>query len=213
MRCLNTNELVTNKVATIYKTQKFLQVKDLYNLWASKFLYKYANSQPLASVINCFKIIADVHLYDIKQIKAQTIWFTKSTFKLTRWNAKDQWNRNWEKNSFRSKKQSVWHFFQRNKRYVILVTEQPFRCKHYSTSSLVLNKLNIHRSIKQTENTIYNHDNNNLNNDQRPNAQDLVRAWNQRPDWRANGLRHIAKGKHEMTQVISKFPQSPPVKF
>ena len=53
---------MTDKVATIYKTQKFLQVKDLYNLWASKVMYKYDNSQLLASVINYFKIIADVHL-------------------------------------------------------------------------------------------------------------------------------------------------------
>jgi len=58
----------------------------------------------------------------------------------------------------------------------LTVTEQPFRCKHHSTSLLGFNKLNIRRSIKQTESTIYNHDSNNLNSRQRPNAQDLVRA-------------------------------------
>jgi len=31
MRCLNSNELVTNKIATLYKMQKILQLKDLYN--------------------------------------------------------------------------------------------------------------------------------------------------------------------------------------
>jgi len=31
-RCLNINELVTNKIATIYKTQKILQLKDLYTM-------------------------------------------------------------------------------------------------------------------------------------------------------------------------------------
>jgi len=58
----------------------------------------------------------------------------------------------------------------------LTVTEQPFRCKYYSTSLLGFNKLNIRRSIKQTESTIYNHDSNNLNSGQRPNAQGLVRA-------------------------------------
>jgi len=32
MRCLNTNELVADQIATIYKTQKIIQLKDLYNL-------------------------------------------------------------------------------------------------------------------------------------------------------------------------------------
>jgi len=31
MRCLNTNELVTGKVTTSYKTQKILQLIDIYN--------------------------------------------------------------------------------------------------------------------------------------------------------------------------------------
>ena len=66
------------------------------------------------------------------------------------------------------------------------VTEQPFTCKHYPTSLIGFNKLNINCSIKQTESTVCNHDRNNLNNSQRPNAQDLVRAWNQNWDWRTN---------------------------
>ena len=34
MRCLNTDKLLTNKVTTIYKMQKILQLKDIYNLEA-----------------------------------------------------------------------------------------------------------------------------------------------------------------------------------
>jgi len=45
MRCLNTDKLLTNKVTTIYKMQKILQLKDLYNLEVSKFMYKYTTSQ------------------------------------------------------------------------------------------------------------------------------------------------------------------------
>ena len=44
MRCLNTDKLLTNKVTIIYKMQKILQLKDLYNLEVSKFMYKYTAS-------------------------------------------------------------------------------------------------------------------------------------------------------------------------
>jgi len=43
MRCLNTNKLLTNKVTTIYKIQKNPQLKDIYNLEVSKFMYKYTS--------------------------------------------------------------------------------------------------------------------------------------------------------------------------
>jgi len=45
MRCLDTDALLTNKVTTIYKMQKILQLKDIYNLEVSKFKYKYSTSQ------------------------------------------------------------------------------------------------------------------------------------------------------------------------
>jgi len=32
IRCLNTNELVTSKVTSIYKTQKILQLKEVYSI-------------------------------------------------------------------------------------------------------------------------------------------------------------------------------------
>jgi len=35
---------MTYEIATIYKTQKMLQLKDIYNLEVSKFMWKYANS-------------------------------------------------------------------------------------------------------------------------------------------------------------------------
>ena len=40
MRCLNADKPLTNKVITIYKMQKFLQLKDIFNLEVSKFMYK-----------------------------------------------------------------------------------------------------------------------------------------------------------------------------
>jgi len=59
MRCLNTHELATRKVSNIYKTQKILQLKDIYNLEVSKFMCKYTNSQLLATFNNYFKLITD----------------------------------------------------------------------------------------------------------------------------------------------------------
>ena len=40
IKCLDTYETVTRKVSNIYKTQKILQLKDIYNLEVSKFMYK-----------------------------------------------------------------------------------------------------------------------------------------------------------------------------
>jgi len=54
MRSLNTDKLLTNKVTTIYKMQKILQLKDIYNLEVSKFMYKYTNSQLPATFNNYF---------------------------------------------------------------------------------------------------------------------------------------------------------------
>ena len=60
MRCLNTNKLLTNKVTTIYKIPNNLQLKDIYNLEVSKFMYKYTSSQLPATFNNSFKLITDV---------------------------------------------------------------------------------------------------------------------------------------------------------
>ena len=70
MRCLNTDELLTNKAA-IYKMQKILQLKDIYNLEVSKFMYKYTTSQLRATFNNYFKLITDVHSYNTKQVKTR----------------------------------------------------------------------------------------------------------------------------------------------
>ena len=64
--CLNTDKLLTNKVTTIYKMQKILQLKDKYNLEVSKFMYKYTTSQLPAPFDNYFKLITDVHSYNTR---------------------------------------------------------------------------------------------------------------------------------------------------
>ena len=69
MRCLNTDKVLTNTAATIYKMQKILQLKDIYNLELSKVMYKYTTSQLPATFNNYFKLITDVHSYNIRQIK------------------------------------------------------------------------------------------------------------------------------------------------
>jgi len=75
MRCLNTNELVTSKVTTIYRTQKIFQLKDRYNLEASKFKYKYINSQLPARFDNYFKLITDVHSYIQNKLKPDNLLY------------------------------------------------------------------------------------------------------------------------------------------
>jgi len=57
-------KLLTNKVTTIYKMQKILQLKDIYNLYVSKFMYKYTTSQLPVTFSNYFKLITDVHPYN-----------------------------------------------------------------------------------------------------------------------------------------------------
>jgi len=69
MRCLNTNNLLNNKVTTIYKTQKNIQPKDIHILEVSKFTYKYTNSQLPATFNNYFKLTTDVHSYNTRQTK------------------------------------------------------------------------------------------------------------------------------------------------
>jgi len=78
MRCLNTNELVTSKVTIIHKTQKILQLKDIYNLEVRKFMYKYTNSQLPATFNNYFKLITHVHPYNTRQIKTRQFALPKA---------------------------------------------------------------------------------------------------------------------------------------
>jgi len=59
------------KVTTIYKIQKILQLKDIYNLEVSKFMYKYTTLQLPATFNNYFKLITDIHSYDTRQIKTR----------------------------------------------------------------------------------------------------------------------------------------------
>jgi len=78
MRCLNTNNLLTNKLTTIHKMQKILQLKDIYNLEVGKFMYKYTTSQLPATFNNYFKLITDVHSYNTRQIKTRQFVLPKA---------------------------------------------------------------------------------------------------------------------------------------
>jgi len=51
--------------------QKILQLKDIYNLEVSKFMYKYTTSQLPATFNNYFKLITDVHSYTVIQNKSK----------------------------------------------------------------------------------------------------------------------------------------------
>ena len=97
MRCLNTDKLLTNKVTTIYKMQKILQLKDIYNLEVSKFMYKYTTSQLPATFNNYFKLITDVHSYNTRQIKTRQFALTKarsnSGAKMMKYSAIDIWSK------------------------------------------------------------------------------------------------------------------------
>ena len=71
MRWSSTDKFLTNKVTTIYKMQKILQLKDIYNLEVSKFMNKYTTSQLPATFDNYFKLITDVHSYNTRQVKTR----------------------------------------------------------------------------------------------------------------------------------------------
>ena len=82
---LNTYKLLTNKVPTIYKMQKILQLKDIYNLEVSKFMYKCTTSQLPATFNNYFKLITDVHSYNTRQVKTRQFALPKAR---SNWGAK-----------------------------------------------------------------------------------------------------------------------------
>ena len=58
--------------------QKILQLKDIYNLEVSKFMYKYSTSQLPATFNNYFKLITDVHSYNTRQIKTRQYTLPKT---------------------------------------------------------------------------------------------------------------------------------------
>jgi len=61
MRYLNTYESATRNVTSINKTQNIAQLKDIYAVKVSKFMYKYNTSQLPATFTNYFKLITVVH--------------------------------------------------------------------------------------------------------------------------------------------------------
>ena len=97
MRCLNTDKLLTNKVTTIYKMQKILQLKDIYNLKVSKFMYKYTTSQLPATFNNYFKLVTDVHSCNTRQIKTRQLALPKtrsnSGAKMIKYSAIEIWSK------------------------------------------------------------------------------------------------------------------------
>ena len=111
MRCLNTNNLLTNKLTTIHKMQKILQLKDIYNLEVGKFMYKYTTSQLPATFNNYFKLITDVHSYNTRQIKTRQFVLPKarsnSGAKMLKYSAIEIWS----KSHAEIKIKRVWHFF------------------------------------------------------------------------------------------------------
>jgi len=58
--------------------QKILQLKDIYNLEVSKFMYKYTTSQLPATLNNYFKLITDVQPYNTRQIKTRQFALPKA---------------------------------------------------------------------------------------------------------------------------------------
>jgi len=75
MLCLailvNTDSLVTREVTNINETQEILQLKDIYSLEVSKFMYKYNNSQLPATFNNCYKLVTGFHPYNTKRTKTR----------------------------------------------------------------------------------------------------------------------------------------------
>jgi len=111
MRCLKADKRLTNKITTIYKMQKILQLKDIYNLEVSKFMYKYTTSPLPATFNNYFKLITDVHSYNTKQVKTRQFALPKarsnSGVKMIKYSAIEIWS----KIPPEIKIKRVWHFF------------------------------------------------------------------------------------------------------
>jgi len=118
MRCLNTDKLLTNKVTTMYKMQKILQLKDIYNLEVSKFMYKYTTSQLPDTLNNYFKLITDVHSYNTRQVKTRQFALPKarsnSGAKIMKYSAIETWS----KIPPEIKIKRVRHFFWQSIRYM-----------------------------------------------------------------------------------------------
>jgi len=83
MRCLSTNNLRYNKLTTIYKTQKILQLKDIYNFEVSKCLYKYTKSQ-LHVTFNNYLYSLQMFVHIMQDNSKLDNLLYQSTFKL-RW--------------------------------------------------------------------------------------------------------------------------------
>jgi len=88
---------LTNKVPTIYKMQKIIQLKDIYNLEVRKFMYKYTTSQLPVTFNNYFKLITDVHSYNTREVKTRQFALLKarsnSGAKMIKYSAIEIWSK------------------------------------------------------------------------------------------------------------------------
>jgi len=78
MRCLNTDKRLTNKVTIIYKMQNILQLKDLYNLEMSKFMYKYTTSRLPATFNNILNSLQMFISNNTRQVKTRQFALPKA---------------------------------------------------------------------------------------------------------------------------------------
>ena len=78
--------------------QKILQLKDIYNLEVSKFMYKYTTFQLPATFNNYFKIITIVISYNTRQIKTRQFALpkprSKSGAKMIKYGVIEIWSKN-----------------------------------------------------------------------------------------------------------------------
>ena len=77
--------------------QNILQLKDLYNLEMSKFMYKYTTSQLPAPFDNYFQLITDVHSYNTRQVKTRQFALPKARInsgaKMIKYSAIEMWSK------------------------------------------------------------------------------------------------------------------------
>jgi len=100
MRYLNASKRAT---ISIYKTQKILQIKDIYSLEPGRFMYKYNKSQLPATFNDYFKLITDVHPYTTRQTRTRKLVLLEARSNSGTKNAEIQCSSNMVTNSFRMK--------------------------------------------------------------------------------------------------------------
>ena len=108
--------------------QKILQLKDIYNLEVSKFMYKYTTSQLPVTFNNYFKLITNFHSYDTRQIKTRQFALSKARWnsgaKMVKYGAIEIWS----KIPPEIKIKRVWHFFWQSIRIMYCSATRTILC-------------------------------------------------------------------------------------